>query len=145
MADYGGTNAHGTGTMRERPAGSGRWPLRALAGTDPPPAAEGSSPPRGGAPSTSQRAGPRSRSGGSLSVVKADLHEGPTETHARKVALDEIGVGPLRDHWQAMQDLSGRRRIGVPVAGAPEPRPGAAVTPGGRGPYVIARDGRRSK
>jgi integrase len=43
----------------------------------------------------------------SVSAVNGELHEGPTKTHAsRRVALDEIGVGLLRDHWQWMQDLS---------------------------------------
>jgi integrase len=45
----------------------------------------------------------------STTVVDGIVHQGPTKTHAaRRVALDEIGVGVFRDRWQVMADLSER-------------------------------------
>ena len=45
----------------------------------------------------------------SLTVVAGRAHEGPTKTHQiRGIALDDAGVGLLRDHWEYMRDLSER-------------------------------------
>jgi len=44
-----------------------------------------------------------------ISVVDGMTFEGPTKTHqARMIALDEAGVGVLRDRWAFMVDLSER-------------------------------------
>jgi integrase len=54
----------------------------------------------------------------SLSVVQGVVHEGPTKTHqARDVALDEIGVGVLRDRWATMRELA--EEAGSPLVGDP--------------------------
>ena len=54
----------------------------------------------------------------SLTVVDGAVHEGPTKTHqVRDIALDQIGVGVLRDRWAYMRDLS--ERAGSPLVEDP--------------------------
>jgi integrase len=54
----------------------------------------------------------------SLTVVYGTVHIGPTKTHqVRDIALDEIGVGALRDHWDYTRDLS--ERAGSPLVEDP--------------------------
>lgn len=44
-----------------------------------------------------------------ITVVDGVTHQGPTKTHqARRVALDDIAVGVLRDRWDEMVELSER-------------------------------------
>lgn len=51
----------------------------------------------------------RLRIGRSLTVVSGIVHVGPTKTHQiRDIALDQIGVNVLRDHWEYVKDLSER-------------------------------------
>jgi integrase len=45
----------------------------------------------------------------SIGVVRGTIHEGPTKTHARRdIALDDIAVRVLRDHWSYMTALAKR-------------------------------------
>ena len=54
----------------------------------------------------------------SLTVVDGTVHEGPTKTHqVRDIALDQIGVGILRDRWDYMRDLA--ERAGSPLVKDP--------------------------
>ena len=54
----------------------------------------------------------------SLGVVRGVTHVGPTKTHARReVALDEIAVGVMRNHWGHVTELA--ERAGSPLVDDP--------------------------
>jgi integrase len=54
----------------------------------------------------------------SLTVVHGTVHVGPTKTHqVRDIALDQIGVGVLREHWDYVRGLS--EQAGSPLVEDP--------------------------